>query len=255
MKKFFILATMLILLSAALWASDIPDYVGYVNDFANVITDKSKTEMEEVAKDLEEKTGAQIAVITVRSIAPYASIEDFSMAVAEKWKPGQKEKDTGIIMVLAMDERMFRIEVGYGLEGIINDAKAGRIIDNTIMPYFKGGDFSAGLRRGLFKIADTIGTEMEVELDVRTKIDNSKSEALCMLIFMIIFIAILVMMIHRMNTYRRTGRRYYGNSFGAMYPGYGHSRGSFGGFSNRGCDGFGGFGGGGFGGGGASRGF
>jgi len=254
MKKILVLATM-ILFPLALWADDIPDYTGYVNDFANVITDKSKTEMEEVAKDLEEKTGVQIAVITVKSMSPYASIEDFSMAVAEKWKVGQKEKDTGIIMVLAMDERMFRIEVGYGLEGILNDAKTGRIIDSTIMPYFKGGDFSAGLRRGLFKLADVIGTEMDVELDVRTKVDNTKSEALCMLIFMVIFISIFVMMIRRMNSYKRTGRRYYGSSFGAMYPGYGHGRGSFGGFSSRGCDGFGGFGGGSFGGGGASRSF
>ena len=255
-----LLSFFLIFLAFSTFADDIPSYSGYVNDYAGVISEKDKASMEEVAKEVEEKTGAQIAVLTVKSMAPYASIDDFSMAVAEKWKVGEKGKDTGIILVLAMEERKIRIEVGYGLEGIFNDARTGRILDNNVIPYFRGGDFSAGLRRGMFKIADTIGTEMNVELDERTKMqDNTFTERLCMLIFFIIFVSIFLMMIRRMKNAKRTGRKYYGNSFGAMYPGYGHSRGSFGGFSSRGCGGFGGgfggFGGGGFGGGGASRGF
>ena len=258
MRKLFSL--LLIMIAASTFADDVPSYSSYVNDYAGVISDKDKTSMEDVAKEVEEKTGAQIAVLTVKSMAPYTSIDQFGMAVAEKWKVGQKDKDTGIILILAMEERQVRIEVGYGLEGIFNDAKVGRILDNTVIPYFRGGDFSAGLRRGMFKIADTIGTEMNVELDERTKMqDNTFTEKLCMLIFFIIFVSIFVMMIRRMNNAKRTGRRYYGSSFGAMYPGYGHGRGSFGGFSSRGCGGFGGgfggFGGGGFGGGGASRGF
>ena len=251
---------LLIFLALSAFADDIPGYSGYINDYAGVISEKDKASMEDVAKEVEEKTGAQIAVLTVRTMDPYTSIDDFSMAVAEKWKVGEKGKDTGAIIVLAMEERKIRIEVGYGLEGILNDAKVGRILDNNIIPYFRGGDFSAGLRRGMFKIADIIGTEMNVELDERTKMqDNTFTERLCMLIFFIIFVSIFLMMIRRMKNAKRTGRKYYGNSFGAMYPGYGHSRGSFGGFSSRGCGGFGGgfggFGGGGFGGGGASRGF
>ncbi len=258
MKKLFFLLLIFIALGA--FADDVPGYSGYVNDYAILITEKDKASMESVAKEVEEKTGAQIAVLTVKSMSPYTSIDEFGMAVAEKWKVGEKDKDTGIIIILAMEERKVRIEVGYGLEGIINDAKAGRIIDNTIMPYFRGGDFSAGLRRGVFKIADIIGTELNVELDEQIKMqDNTFTERLCMLIFFIIFVSIFLMMIRRMKNAKRTGRRYYGSSFGAMYPGYGHGRGSFGGFSSRGCGGFGGgfggFGGGGFGGGGASRGF
>jgi uncharacterized protein len=258
MKKLFFLLLIFIALGA--FADDVPGYSGYVNDYAILITEKDKDSMESVAKEVEEKTGAQIAVLTVKSMSPYTSIDEFGMAVAEKWKVGEKDKDTGIIIILAMEERKVRIEVGYGLEGIINDAKAGRIIDNTMMPYFRGGDFSAGLRRGVFKIADIIGTELNVELDEQIKMqDNTFTERLCMLIFFIIFVSIFLMMIRRMKNAKRTGRRYYGSSFGAMYPGYGHGRGSFGGFSSRGCGGFGGgfggFGGGGFGGGGASRGF
>ncbi len=258
MKKLFFLLLIFIALGA--FADDVPGYSGYVNDYAILITEKDKASMESVAKEVEEKTGAQIAVLTVKSMSPYTSIDEFGMAVAEKWKVGEKDKDTGIIIILAMEERKVRIEVGYGLEGIINDAKAGRIIDNTMMPYFRGGDFSAGLRRGVFKIADIIGTELNVELDEQIKMqDNTFTERLCMLIFFIIFVSIFLMMIRRMKNAKRTGRRYYGSSFGAMYPGYGHGRGSFGGFSSRGCGGFGGgfggFGGGGFGGGGASRGF
>ena len=255
-----LLSFLLIFLSLSAFADDVPGYSSYVNDYAGVISEKDKTSMEEVAKEVEEKTGAQIAVLTVKSMAPYASIDDFGMAVAEKWKVGEKGKDTGIILVLAMEERQVRIEVGYGLEGIFNDARVGRILDNNVILYFRGGDFSAGLRRGMFKIADTIGTEMNVELDERTKMqDNTFTERLCMLIFFIFFVSVIIMMLRRMKNAKRTGRRYYGSSFGAMYPGYGHGRGSFGGFSSRGCGGFGGgfggFGGGGFGGGGASRGF
>ncbi len=258
MRKLFFLLLIFIALGA--FADDVPGYSGYVNDYAILITEKDKASMESVAKEVEEKTGAQIAVLTVKSMSPYTSIDEFGMAVAEKWKVGEKDKDTGIIIILAMEERKVRIEVGYGLEGIINDAKADRIIDNTMMPYFRGGDFSAGLRRGVFKIADIIGTELNVELDEQIKMqDNTFTERLCMLIFFIIFVSIFLMMIRRMKNAKRTGRRYYGSSFGAMYPGYGHGRGSFGGFSSRGCGGFGGgfggFGGGGFGGGGASRGF
>ena len=255
-----LLSFLLIFFALSAFADDVPGYSSYVNDYAGVISEKDKASMEEVAKEVEEKTGAQIAVLTVKSMAPYASIDDFGMAVAERWKVGEKGKDTGIILVLAMEERQIRIEVGYGLEGIFNDARVGRILDNNVIPYFRGGDFSAGLRRGMFKIADTIGTEMNVELDERTKMqDNTFTERLCMLIFFIFFVSVILMMLRRMKNAKRTGRRYYGSSFGTMYPGYGHGRGSFGGFSSRGCGGFGGgfggFGGGGFGGGGASRGF
>ena len=258
MRKLFFL--LLILIATGTFADDVPGYSSYVNDYAVVITEKDKASMESVAKEVEEKTGAQIAVLTVKSMSPYTSIDEFGMAVAEKWKVGEKGKDTGIIIILAMEERKVRIEVGYGLEGIFNDARVGRILDNTIIPYFRGGDFSAGLRRGVFKIADTIGKEMDVELDERTKMQDSNfTESLCIFIFFVIFVSIFILMIRRMNNAKRTGRRYYGSSFGAMYPGYGHGRGSFGGFSSRGCGGFGGgfggFGGGGFGGGGASRGF
>ena len=215
MRKLFLL--LLIIIASIALADDVPGYSSYVNDYAGVITEKDKTSMEEVAKEVEEKTGAQIAVLTVKSMEPYASIDEFGMAVAEKWKVGEKGKDTGIIIILAMEERKVRIEVGYGLEGIFNDAKVGRILDNTIIPYFRGGDFSAGLRRGMFKIADTIGTEMNVELDERAKMqDNNFTERLCMLIFFIIFVSIFLMMIRRMNNAKRTGRRYYGSSFGAM---------------------------------------
>ena len=215
MRKLFLL--LLIIIASIALADDVPGYSSYVNDYAGVITEKDKTSMEEVAKEVEEKTGAQIAVLTVKSMEPYASIDEFGMAVAEKWKVGEKGKDTGIIIILAMDERKVRIEVGYGLEGIFNDARVGRILDNTIIPYFRGGDFSAGLRRGMFKIADTIGTEMNVELDERAKMqDNNFTERLCMLIFFIIFVSIFLMMIRRMKNAMRTGRRYYGSSFGAM---------------------------------------
>ena len=257
-----ITAFLIFILAASFsFAADIPAHKGWVNDYAGVISEKNIKTINEVAQDLKDKTGAEVAVLTVRSMAPYTSIEEFSMAVAEKWKVGEKGKDNGAIIVLAMDEREIRIEVGYGLEGLINDGTAGEIIDKQIIPYFNGGDFGAGLRRGVCKIANIIGTDMGVELDARTMVDNSKSEMFCMLIFAGIMIYITIQMFRKMSGAKRYGRRYYGSAFGGMYMGYGMGRGAFGGFGNRGCNGYGGFsgfgggGGGSFGGGGASRSF
>lgn len=260
MKK--LIALFLFVLVASLGFGDnIPAFKGWVNDYAGIISEKNMKTITEVAQDLKNKTGAEVAVLTVRSMSPYTSIEEFSMAVAEKWKVGEKGKDNGAIIVLAMDEREIRIEVGYGLEGLITDGTAGEILDKQVIPYFNGGDFGAGLRRGVCRIANIIGTDMGVELDARTLVDNSKSEMFCMLVFAGIMIYITVQMFRKMNGSNKRGRYYYGGGFGGMYIGCGMGRGAFGGFGNRGCNGYGGFsgfgggGGGGFGGGGASRGF
>lgn len=261
MKKVLLLLCIICLCPFITLADDVPDYVGFVNDFANIIPEKDKRIMNTVITELKEKTKAEIAVLTVKSMAPYTVIEDFSMAVAEKWKVGSKD-DEGIILVLALEERQIRLEVGYGLEGIINDAMAGRILRNNIIPFFNGGEYGTGLRHGVCKIADIISKEKGVELEENPVMDNKQSESICLLIFMGVVIYILIMANRRRISSSRTGRKYYGGSFGGMHSGRGSGRGSFGGFDGGSFGGYGGFGGGGggfggggFGGGGASSGF
>lgn len=250
-KKLFIFIFLLFSFSAY-GEDEIPSFSGFVNDHAGVISDKDKEKIEITAKELQEKTGAEIALLTVDSYEPFGSIEEFSMAVAEKWKTGSK-KDEGVIIVLAMKERKIRIEIGYGLEGILPDGRVGMILDKLIIPYCRGGDFGPGLRRGVCRIAEIIGKDKGVELEENAKINNSCSEKLCMTIFSFIIFYIIFMTSLRIRKVRTTKIRYYGGSFGSNYCRYGGGNSFRGGGFRSGS--FGGFGGGSFGGGGASRGF
>jgi uncharacterized protein len=121
-------------------ALDIPRPVGdiYVQDFANVLTPQEETELARIGRTLEEQTSNQISVLTVPSIGE-TSIEEYANEAYRTYGLGTRENDNGVLLVLAMDERKIRIEVGYGLEGAIPDGKAGRIIDNYAIPYLQAG--------------------------------------------------------------------------------------------------------------------
>ncbi len=117
---------------------------GRVTDTAGLLTKACAQEIAGRLDDLERKTGAQLAVLIVPSIAPH-SIEQFASMVFEKWKLGEKRFDNGSLVVAAIQDRRVRIEVGYGLEATIPDAVAGQIIDERIVPAFRTGRFEAGL--------------------------------------------------------------------------------------------------------------
>src|SRR5215510_10333393 len=126
-------------LSLAL-ALDVPPLRGRVNDYAGLIpTDKARA-LEERLASFEAETGHQIAVLTIPSLEG-DSLEDFSIRVADAWKIGKKGFDNGAILLIARDDRRLRIEVGYGLEGVMPDAIASRIIREVITPRFRSGDF------------------------------------------------------------------------------------------------------------------
>jgi len=109
----------------------LPAPTGYVNDFAGVLTPETRQSLEDLCTEVDQKAHAQIAVVTVKSMDPdksgaAPSIEEFATALEDKWKVGAKGTDRGILMLFVMSPRKGRIEVGYGLEGILNDAKAAR---------------------------------------------------------------------------------------------------------------------------------
>jgi uncharacterized protein len=138
-----VLACALIASSGA-WALEVPYLSGRVNDQADLLDEAFEKELEDRLRILEEETGAQVAVLTVASLEG-DPIEDFSMRVVETWELGREGVDDGVLVLIARDDRRMRIEVGYGLEGVLTDAQSGRIIDHLMAPKFRQGDFNGGV--------------------------------------------------------------------------------------------------------------
>jgi uncharacterized protein len=132
-------------------ASDVPYLTGRVTDNAEILSASVRKSLTERLKAHEDRTGNQIAVLTVSSLNG-ESIEEYAEAVFKEWKLGQKGKDNGILVVVAPHDRRMRIEVGYGLEGAIPDSLAGSIIRNAMTPRFKSGDYDGGIDAGISAI-------------------------------------------------------------------------------------------------------
>jgi uncharacterized protein len=145
-------------LVAAAAALDVPYLAGRVNDQAAMLDDAFKQQLEERLRVLEEETGAQVAVLTIPSLEG-DPIEDFSMRVVDTWKLGREGVDDGVLILVARDERRMRIEVGYGLEGALTDAQAGRIIDSLMAPKFRQGDFDGGVGAAVDAVSAAIRGE------------------------------------------------------------------------------------------------
>ena len=134
---------------------------GLVNDFAGVINSQTAQQLESALLDLERQTGAEVAVVTVPTV-PGGDIEKAAADLARDWGIGKRGKDDGVLILCAVQDRRVRIEVGYGLEAILPDAKTGRIIDEQMLPRFRAGDFSTGLVNGALAVADVIAKDAGV---------------------------------------------------------------------------------------------
>jgi len=145
----------LALCGASAAREEVPAPEGRISDFAHVIGDADRARMEQAILDLERRTGAQIGVVTVRSLGG-APIEDFAVRVFEKWGVGHEGRDDGVLVVLALAEGAVRIEVGYGLEGVLPDGLCGEINRDTMIPKFEQGDFAGGLAAGVERIAQIV---------------------------------------------------------------------------------------------------
>ena len=117
---------------------------GTVSDYAGMISPAARARLEEKLRRFEQETTTQVAVVTFQSLEQ-ESLEDFSIRLAEAWKIGQKEKDNGVILLIFKEDRAVRIEVGYGLEGVLTDAVSKLIIENEIVPRFRQGKFDEGI--------------------------------------------------------------------------------------------------------------
>ena len=143
------------MLSCAGYAQTYPEHQGYVTDTTGTLNAASEQYLETTLKALKEKTTAEVAVAVVDTLGG-VSVEEYAVKLFEKWKPGRKGKDNGVLFVVAVSDHKMRIEVGYGLEGVINDARTGRIMDENVIPAFKSGDMNAGIVAGAEAIAGDI---------------------------------------------------------------------------------------------------
>ena len=151
--KLFLLALGLAWAQAA-----VPPLTARVTDLTGTLTREQQAGLERMLQEFEARKGSQLAVLMVPGTAPEA-IEQYALRVAEQWKIGRKKLDDGAILVVAKDDRALRIEVGYGLEGALNDATANRIIRELIVPRFREGDFYGGINAGLDRMMRVIDGE------------------------------------------------------------------------------------------------
>jgi uncharacterized protein len=150
---------LLILLSVGsniAFALNVPDHPeGRVTDFTATLSPSEISSLNYKLADFEEKTTNQIAVLFIPSLEG-DNLEDYSIRLADKWKIGQQGKDNGVILLIVKKDRRLRIEVGYGLEHLLTDSRAGSIIRNTIVPSFKKDRFFEGINRGIDAIIKAI---------------------------------------------------------------------------------------------------
>lgn len=155
-------AVCLALATASAWGAGglvaIPPLHARVTDPTGTLTPDQKTSIERELAAFEARKGAQIAVLMLPTTAP-ETIEAFGIRLAEAWKVGRKGVDDGVILIVAKEDRRLRIEVGYGLEGVLNDATAKRIVAETITPSLRQGDFAGGIMAGVRAIAGVVEGE------------------------------------------------------------------------------------------------
>ncbi len=223
---------------------------GLINDFANVIPQSYEQKLVSLTSELLNKTGTPVVVVTMADIGG-EDYNEYANRLYETWGIGKKGEDKGVLIFVALKERKMRIEVGYGLEGILPDGLAGEIRDRHMIPYLKQNKFGEGLLNGTAAVSQIIAKDAGVKLTGQVPVTVPKKRRSKLSFLPLLLIFFLFMFIGR----RRGGSWIF---FLPLLMGGGGSRygsggfgGSFGGFSG----GFGGFGGGMSGGGGAGGGF
>ena len=135
----------------------------YVQDYAGVLSGETKSRIQSVSSALAQRTKAQIVVVTVKSLEG-AVLEDYALTVLRRWGIGDAQLNNGVLLLVSTGDRQSRVEVGYGLEGRLPDAKTGRIQDDYMIPYFRTGDYDKGIVNGYLALAGEVAKEYNLEL-------------------------------------------------------------------------------------------
>ena len=157
---FVVIAWVALICAAAAQTLTFPALTGRVVDEAGLLDAATRAALTESLADFETKTTDQIVVVTLKSLQG-TSIEDYGYQLGRRWQIGQKDKNNGVLLIVVPNERRVRIEVGYGLEGTLTDAISKFIIETSILPRFKVGDFTGGIQRGTEDIIQVLGGDAE----------------------------------------------------------------------------------------------
>jgi len=247
-RRFAIAVVLIFALAPSAARAAFPAPKGYVSDFAKVISPDVRNRVNAMLAQFERQTGAEVAVVTLPTLEE-RPIEDVAVELFEQWGIGKKGQDNGVLFLIAPNERRTRIEVGYGLEGAINDAMAGRILDEAVMPHFRAGKMSEGIAAGAIMIVGVVSKREGMGFDPMASYGAGAQQIMAPPgdeggpLSVILKIAILIVMIIVFIRHPWL--------FLFFLSTMGRGGGGGGGFSG----GFGGFGGGLSGGGGASRGW
>ncbi len=136
----------------------------YVNDYANLLSPETENYIMNTNISLNNQTGAQVVVVTVPNLEGN-SLEEYATQLFREFGIGDKNKNNGVLLLLALEERQFRVEVGYGLEGCLTDGKTGRIQDEYIIPYLKQNDWDNGIKNGFSAIVQEIANEYDIDIN------------------------------------------------------------------------------------------
>ena len=165
---------------------------GRVNDFAELLGAPARAALEQRLQDVETKTSSEIAVATVKSLDGM-SVEEYANRLFKEWGVGQAKTDNGVLILVAPNEREMRIEVGYGLEGILPDGLAGEIRDEQFLPRFRDDDYAAGITAGVNRIADIVEKNQVLTPEELARFNSASSDDVPVFIlvpFLGIFVAI-----------------------------------------------------------------
>ncbi|MEE4241317.1 MAG: TPM domain-containing protein [Desulfopila sp.] len=184
---FFCTILVFILSADTVFPLDVPPLQGRVNDFAEILSPATETQLDQILTLLEKTDSTQVVVLTLSSLQGEA-LENFSLKVVEQWQIGRAELDNGALLLIAVQDRKVRIEVGYGLEGTLTDLTAGRIIRNDILPYFKQGNFNLGVLAGVNAIVATVQGEYSSSGKASRQQQDDFFGILAMLMFFFFFI-------------------------------------------------------------------
>jgi uncharacterized protein len=204
-RKHLIMAALLLLPCVAC-ALDVPQLKGRVNDMANLLSPEATLRLEQKLAGFERETSNQVAVLTIPSLQG-DDIDQFAIRVAEQWKLGQKGKDNGVLLIIAQAERKVRIEVGMGLQGVLPDITASRIIREVMRPHLKSGNFDQAVNAGTDAIVAATKGEFKASPQDAKRGKTHRTSTSTITLFLLAVVAALIL---------GTFSRYLGGAAGAI---------------------------------------
>ena len=245
----FLLITVLLILPIQVFAQvKLPD-VG-VGDFllepSNIFSKSEQNYLVNKLQTVAKEAGSLIVVGALLNLPDDSYIDDYANRLFEKWKPGSKEDNNGLLILFFKNDRKIKIEVGYGIEHLVTDLQAGRVIDEVIIPHFKKDDYFAGINNGIDVLASAVKGEYTIPVKSRTKSNSKKNNWFSLLVIFFIIVSILKRFGGRGTTISRKGSRHSRTAWGGpFFFGGGGSGSSFSGGGGGFSGGFGGLSGGG----------